>query len=959
MGGTGKGSHLIRLLSLFLLLAGLVEMVKHEDFKTCSQSSFCRRNKAFAEKQLSSHASSPYALEEATIKFDAGILSGVVKKTLKNGGIVELPLQVTILKSGVARFTLDEQRRRDLNIVLPDGKEKRVNKARYNEAEKYTIVGGLEVDTQVEMIKRDGDTIINYGPAGSYSVRIEHAPLKVIFSRDKEEQVIFNERALLNMEHWRPRPTPKDAQEGEEAASTTDDNGEDTTGMWEEDFNHKPDSKPRGPESLGLDITFVGYGDVYGIPEHTGPLSLKETTGSDGAFSDPYRLFNTDVFQYEYDSPMALYGSIPFMQAHKAGSDVGVFWLNGAETWVDIQKTHLNPLSFSKKKAQSTETHWVSEAGLLDVFVLLGPTAPALYKTFGELVGFTRLPPLFAIGHHQCRWNYESEDDVLDVTANFDNFDIPYDVIWLDVEYTVGKRYFTWNKDYFPDPVRMVDALDATKRKLVAIIDPHVKVDNTFPLYNEAIAGNHVIKNADGNPYEGQCWPGLSVWPDFTKQETCAWWASWFHPSKFEGSKSNLHIWNDMNEPAIFSGPDISMHRDSLHQNGWEHRDLHNMYGTLMVKATYEGLKARDKEEPKRPFILSRSFWAGMQQYGAIWTGDNMGTWEHLESATATNINNGIAGMSFSGADVGGFFDDPPRDLLARWYQAGAFYPFFRAHAHIDTKRREPWLAGEPYTSIIRSAIVLRYSLLPTWYTAFHEASQTGMPILRPHFVVFPDDVDGFKVQDQYFVGDSGLLHHPVVKQDAKSISLYLADNEPYYCYHTFDLKQGRGRHTVAVPDLTYNPLFIHGGHILVRRDRQRRSSELMRKDPVTLVVALDHAGQATGKLYMDDGETFKHERGEYILRRFEAVGERIASTNLHAEPHKAKTYEESIISVRVEKIIVLGYAGDVKRARVTQSGKTHEVDVELVKKLSNGRKVLSVRDPAVLVSQDWQIELI
>ncbi|ORY79023.1 glycosyl hydrolases family 31-domain-containing protein [Protomyces lactucae-debilis] len=959
MKSAGVAPSLLSLLSLFLLLAGLVEMVKHEDFKTCSQSSFCRRNKAFAEKQQSGHALSPYTLDAAKVTLKAGVLSGVVMKTLVKGDPIALPLKMTFLKSGVARFTLDEQRRRDLDIVLPSGKEERVNKARYDQAEKHTIVGGLDVDTSVtQMNTAEGVTTIRYGPVVGYSVRIQHAPLKVFFLRGDEVQIVFNDRALLNMEHWRPRTTPKEAVEGEDAPSNLDDNGEDLTGMWEEDFNGRPDSKPRGPESLGLDITFVEYGDVYGIPEHTGTLSLKETTGGPDGFSDPYRLYNTDVFQYEYDSPMALYGSIPFMQAHKLGSDVGIFWLNGAETWIDIQKTSNNPLSFSKQ-SQSTQTHWVSEAGLLDVFVFMGPTAPALYKSFGELVGFTRLPPMFAIAHHQCRWNYESEVDVLDVTANFDKHDIPYDVIWLDVEYTVGKRYFTWNKDFFPDPVRMMDKLDATKRKLVAIIDPHIKVDTEFPLYNEAISGKHVIKNADGNPYEGQCWPGLSVWPDFTKPETCSWWANWFQPSKFEGSKSNLHVWNDMNEPAIFSGPDISMHRDSLHQDGWEHRDLHNIYGTLMIKSTYEGLKTRDKEEPKRPFILSRSFWAGMQRWGAVWTGDNMGTWEHLESATATNINNGIAGMTFSGADVGGFFDDPPKDLLARWYQAGAFYPFFRAHAHIDTKRREPWIAGEPYTSIIRKAIVLRYSLLTTWYTAFYEASQTGMPVLRPHFIVFPDDAAGFKVQDQYFIGDSGLLHHPVVKKDATSISLYLADDEPYYCYHTFDVTQGKGRHTIEVPDLTYNPVFMHGGHIITRRDRQRRSSELMRKDPVTLVVAFDKQGHAAGSLYLDDGETFRHEQGEYILRQFTAAGNRVSSTNTHQQPDKARPYEDSITSVRVEKVLLVGYTGAATRAKVSQGGRDWEVEVDVVKELGKGRTVLAVRDPAVLVSQDWQIELI
>lgn len=952
--------------SFWLLFISIVLAVQHEDFKTCKQSSFCRRNRAIAEKATTQGTRfvSPYALDPSTIKLEDGILTGIVLKSTQNHiAKVELPLQVTFLKSGVARVTLDEKRRRDLDIVLPESKESLINKARFNEAEKYTIVGGLQVDSAVSAIETtNGASRIHYGPESTYEIHITHDPLKIVFIRGGEVEIILNDRGFMNLEHWRSKDQNNEHEMKNEASEMGEKqeysgDEEDREGMWEEDFNGKPDSKPRGPESIGLDITFAGYGNVYGLPEHTGPLSLKETTGSgSNTYDDPYRLFNADVFEYEYDSPMALYGAIPFMHAHKTGSDVGIFWLNGAETWVDITKPMTNPLSFTNRK-QSTQTHWVSEAGLLDMFVFMSSDIPTLYQKYGELIGFSMLPPLFSIAHHQCRWNYESEDDVLDVTNNFDKYDIPYDVIWLDVEYTVGKRYFTWNKAYFPNPKRMLDSLEGTKRKLVAIIDPHIKKDDEFELYKEALENNHCIRNADGGIYEGQCWPGVSVWPDYTRPETRAWWASWYKSEKFEGSQDNLHIWNDMNEPAIFTGPDVSMHRDTIHANGWEHRDLHNIYGSLMIQSTYEGLKVRNKQEPKRPFILSRSFWPGVHRYGAIWSGDNMGTWEHLESATATLINNGIAGMTFSGADVGGFFGDPPKDMLTRWYQAGAFYPFFRAHAHIDTKRREPWLAGEPYTGMIRAAIVLRYSLLPTWYTAFHKASVSGMPILRPHFIMFPYDEAGFEVQNQYFIGDSGLLHHPVVKENAESIELYLSDNEPYYDYYDYKIYQGRGTKTIKTP-LDYNPVFIHGGHIITRRDRQRRSAELTRHDPMTLIVALNNAGAANGTLYQDDGETFRNEQGEYVFREFMFNGDTLVSNNLHPEPSLAKAYEDSTSGVKIEKILLVGYTGQPRSALIVEGSKTWEADVEVISELGGGKKVLLIRNPAVLVSRDWTISL-
>jgi alpha 1,3-glucosidase len=220
-----------------------------------------------------------------------------------------------------------------------------------------------------------------------------------------------------------------------------------------------------GPESVGLDITFPGFEHVYGIPEHATSLSLKETRGGDGNYNEPYRLYNSDVFEYETDSPMTLYGSIPFMQAQKKDVTVGVFWLNAAETWVDVTKQGLNPNALSNEK-KTTQTHWFSESGLLDVFLLPGPSAAFIYEQYGSLTGYTSIPAEFSLGYHQCRWNYVSQEDVKDVDRNFDKFDIPYDVIWLDIEYTDGKKYFTWDPLAFKDPSSMLDNLKKRERKV-------------------------------------------------------------------------------------------------------------------------------------------------------------------------------------------------------------------------------------------------------------------------------------------------------------------------------------------------------------------------------------------------------------------------------------------------------------------------------------------------------------
>jgi mannosyl-oligosaccharide alpha-1,3-glucosidase len=230
-----------------------------------------------------------------------------------------------------------------------------------------------------------------------------------------------------------------------------------------------------------------------------------------------------------------------------------------------------------------------------------------------------------------------------------------------------------------------------------------------------------------------------------------------------------------MNEPSVFNGPEVTMPKDNLHENGWEHRDLHNIYGWWMANATTHAVSHRTKK-PMRPFLLTRAFFAGSQRFGAMWTGDNQASWEHLEISLPMLLSQGVAGMPFAGADVGGFFGNPEPELLVRWYQAGVFYPFFRAHAHIDTKRREPWLFGEPYTSYFRDALRLRYQLLPALYTAFHTSSVSGLPILRPQFMQFPDDEAGFTMEDQVYLGDTGILVHPVVKKDVEVAEFYIAD---------------------------------------------------------------------------------------------------------------------------------------------------------------------------------------
>jgi len=400
-------------------------------------------------------------------------------------------------------------------------------------------------------------------------------------------------------------------------------------------------------------------------------------------------------------------------------------------------------------------------------------------------------------------------------------------------------------------------------------------------------------------------------------------------------------------QPSVFNGPEITMPKDLIHHGGWEHRDIHNINGMFLPRITSEGLIARGKT-PKRPFVLTRSFFAGSQRYGAMWTGDNLGTWEHMAVGVKMVLANGIAGMTFAGSDVGGFFGNPQPEMLVRWYWVGAFSPFFRAHAHLDSKRREPYLLDEPHKSTVRNILRLRYALLPVWYTAFHETSVTGLPLLRPHYVMFPRDEAGFSIDDQFFVGNSGLLVKPVTRPGVTEETIYLPEDNVYYDYFTYQTYRGspKGKNVTVPADLDQVPLLVRGGSIVPTRERPRRASSLMHRDPFTLRIALDGSLTAQGEIYLDDGVTYAHKEGQLAWRGLAVdkiaggAGLRLSNTDLAATtPQSAvggtalgefrpeNPFQTGIASVRVERVVVLGLLGKPKR--VTVEGGDRELEWE------------------------------
>jgi mannosyl-oligosaccharide alpha-1,3-glucosidase len=507
------------------------------------------------------------------------------------------------------------------------------------------------------------------------------------------------------------------------------------------------------------------------------------------------------------------------------------------------------------------------------------------------------------------------------------------------------------------------------------------------------------IKNKDGGDFDGWCWPGQSSYLDFTNPRVRKWWAEKFALDKYVGSTLDLFTWNDMNvlsplfsplfdssdvspqEPSVFNGPEVSMQKDCQNLEGVEHRYWHNMYGLYMQRATAEGLTLRDKPtESLRPFVLSRAFWAGSQRYGAIWTGDNTATWGHLKIASPMLLSIGLAGLSFCGSDVGGFFGEPGAELFTRWYQAGSFTPFFRGHAHHDTKRREPWVFGDEYTNIHRSVSMTRYSLLPYWYTVFYEAYRTGVPVMRPMFGEFPLSEATFAMDDQWMIG-SALLVKPVTDAGVTTAQVYFprssSPSEPpvgWYDFNTLaklETPTGPEGGVVTVPaPLSTIPVFIKGGSILPRKMRLRRSSKLMFYDPYTLIITPAPASgdssvvsHAEGQLYLDDETTLAHERqAAYAHREFKYSATSSQGTircskatvtagEESSEDNGEPSYDATNV---IERIVIADQGRPPSRVSIATTASQEVSELEFI--FDKASRTLTIKKPSVLVTRDWVI---
>ena len=588
--------------------------------------------------------------------------------------------------------------------------------------------------------------------------------------------------------------------------------------------------KKKGHASAYLDVP-QGT-SLYGGGEVTGPLLRN---------GQSIKLWNTDSGAYSVDNGKRLYQSHP--------------WVMG----VRPDGTSFGILFDTPYKAKLTTTderiNFETEGELFRIFVIDRESPQAVIKGLAELIGTMPMVPRWALGYQQCRFSYTPASRVIEVADTFRIKRIPCDVMWMDIDYMDGYRIFTFNPQTFPDPAALNRDLHIRGFHSAWMIDPGAKVDSTYFVYKSGTANDVWVKTAQGKEFHGDAWPGACAFPDFTQPKTVRWWADLYKDFLDKGVDG---VWNDVNEPQISNTPTGTMPEDNKHLGGDKipagpHLKYHNVYGYLMVKASREGImKARPQN---RPFILTRSNFLGGQRFAATWTGDNASWESHMTMSVPMILTLGLSGQPFSGADVGGFLFNPDADLFGRWMALGAFYPFSRGHACAGTINKEPWAFGQKVEDVSRMALERRYVLLPYYYTLLHEASETGMPIMRPVFFADPKDTL-LRAEEQAFLIGENLL---VVPEWAQNPAL------PKGIWRNLSLIPGDDK------DSYQAKLKIRGGAIIPTGKIIQNTNEKS-LDPLTLLVCLDEKGEAHGTLYWDEGDNWSFKDGNYSFQHFTAI---------------------------------------------------------------------------------------
>jgi alpha-glucosidase len=616
-------------------------------------------------------------------------------------------------------------------------------------------------------------------------------------------------------------------------------------------------------KKLGFDEHFYGLGEKAARLDHR---------------REQFQMWNADTPGYK-EGTDPIYQSIPFYTGWEQGAAYGIFFDNSYRTSFDFGRSSQRYSAFS------------AEGGEMNYYFFYGPSMKKILGRYTELTGRMPLPPLWALGNQQSRWSYYPQAMAEEVVRQYRAHDLPLDVLHLDIDYMQAYRVFTFNTERFPDPKAFTDKLRQQGVKVITIVDPGVKYqppandaprqtsaaarpelaaqDKSYYVFNEGMEKNYFLKRKSGQLYIPKVWPGESVFVDYTLADARRWWGD-LHRAYTDNGISG--IWNDMNEPSDFVDQTGKAQMDVVNYDEGEnstHAKNRNVFALLMARATYEGLERLQPD--KRPYIITRAAYAGIQRYSTMWTGDTNSTWDALALSLPMFQTLGLSGEAFVGADIGGFIGRGNGELLTRSYQVGFLTPFCRNHKVIDGYDQEPWRFGKYYEDIIRKYLKLRYRLLPFLYTTLEEAHRTGVPLFRPLLLNYQQDYNTLDIDDEFMIG-SDLLVAPVLKADVTSRMVYLPEGI-WVDYWTGKRYSGPQMIRAEAP-LEIVPMFVRGGSIIPMGPEMNYVGEKP-VDPLTFEIYPDDKGNAFTTLYEDDGSSPAYKQG--VSR---STGVRVSSTN-------------------------------------------------------------------------------
>jgi alpha-glucosidase len=674
-------------------------------------------------------------------------------------------------------------------------------------------------------------------------------------------------------------------------------------------------------------LQFRHHPDIqfYGLGEHSGAL---EKSGQRVKF------WNTDLWgdfslhEIRHANPNPLYVSIPWLIVKQGNDYLGLLINHPGAVFMDLASSFI--WSADNPDDRNRRSFYVGAPdGNAEVYLIVGPSLPELTRKLQQLVGTTPLPPLWALGHHQCRWGYAGPKDLQQLDRKFTEHNIPTDGLWLDIDYMDRYKVFTFDPKLWGNDTAIRKSLAALARKgrrVIPILDPGVKVEPGYFVCDDGLNTGIFCLNPAGTPYVGFVWPGKTYMPDYSLPRARDWWAG---KVKAFAELGNAGAWLDMNDPSVGA---VELD-DMLFDHGKQpHAYYHNQYAFGMAKASREGFLAARPDE--RPFLLARSAYISSSRYTAVWTGDNVANWHHLRGCIPLSLGLALSGQPFNGPDVCGFGDDTTPELAIAWYKAGFLFPFFRNHSIAGSRHQEPWALGPTALKIIGRYIRLRYKLLPYLYNCFIAQEQTGEAILRPLFYNYADTpaLPLAKISDQFMVGRD-LLQAPVIEEAATQRTVVLPGDHRW-----FSAQDGRwldGGQTIEISaGSTETPLFIREG-ALVPMQVGERTSQKNNLGAIELHCFLhpDTKDASTTTYAFDDGLGFGYQKGARTTATFTATA---------SADELVVTVNDFAAGYRPLSVQLIAH-GKFKRATLVSQGKRTPLELKAGKITLTG-KALPVR---------------